>query len=363
MSVRVLIVDDSGFFRRRLTEILDADPLIEVVDVAVDGKQAIEKARRVKPDVITMDIEMPVMNGIDATREIMKTTPVPILMFSSLTYDGAQATLDALEAGATDFLPKRFDDISNDRDEARQILTSRVKLLARGNRMSRPAPTTGQAAISGQAVARPGAESVPVAPRPARKAKAFNPTDFDILGIGCSTGGPVALQALLTQLPANFALPIVMVQHMPAKFTEAFANRLNSLCKIQVKEAADGDVLEPGTALLAPGGMQMEVSRRGGRLVVRVREETDPMQHYKPCVDITFNSLAVATGSRTLGVILTGMGADGKVASNRLKSSGATIWAQDQATSTIYGMPAAVADIADQILPINDIGKKLALNS
>lgn len=365
MAVRVLIVDDSGFFRRRLTEILNSDPLIEVVDAAVDGKEAIEKARSIKPDVITMDIEMPVMNGIDATREIMKASPVPILMFSSLTYDGAQATLDALEAGATDFLPKRFDDISNDKEEARNILTSRVKTLARGHRLSRPAapaPTPGPAASSGQGLARPAAESVPTA-RPQRSAKPFQAGDFDILAIGCSTGGPVALQALLTQLQAGFSLPIVMVQHMPAKFTEAFASRLNSLCKINVKEAHDGDTLEAGTALLAPGGMQMEVQRRGDRLVVRVREETDPMQHYKPCVDITFNSLATATSRRTLGIILTGMGADGKVACNRLKASGATIWAQDEATSTIYGMPGAVANIADQILPINDIGKKLALNS
>jgi len=363
MAIRVLVVDDSGFFRRRLTEILNSDPQIEVVDTAVDGKDAVAKVALCKPDVITMDIEMPVMNGIESTRQIMKTHPTPILMFSSLTYDGAQATLDALEAGATDFLPKRFDDISSDKEEARRILCARIKTLGSG---ARTAPRRPPTAALRQPLARPaaGGDEKPAAPRAtSRAAKRFNPSDYDILAIGTSTGGPVALQEVLAQLPANFSLPIVMVQHMPAKFTEAFANRLNQMCKINVREAKDGEPLEPGSALLAPGGMQMLVEKRGGRLVVRIKEETDPMQNYKPCVNTTFNSVAASIGGRVLGVILTGMGADGKEGCNTLKLRGATIWAQDEATSTIYGMPAAVADIAEQILPVKEVGKKLALNS
>ncbi|MCW9012392.1 MAG: chemotaxis response regulator protein-glutamate methylesterase [Gammaproteobacteria bacterium] len=363
MTIRVLVVDDSGFFRRRLTEILNSDPQIEVVDAAVDGKDAIAKAMTCKPDVITMDIEMPEMNGIDATREIMKSSPVPILMFSSLTYDGAKATLDALEAGATDFLPKRFDDISNNKDEARNILCSRIKAIASASRTT-PAPgRPSQPSALRQTAARPVTKPAPAAPIPSRPAKRFSSSDFDLLAIGTSTGGPVALQEVLIQLPKSFPLPIMLVQHMPAKFTEAFASRLNQLCAITVKEAQDGDLVQPGVALLAPGGMQMELEKRAGRLQVKVREETDPMQNYKPCVNVTFESLAGILGNRVLGVILTGMGADGREACHKLKSRGSTIWAQDEATSTIYGMPAAVADIAEQILPLKEIGKKLATNS
>ncbi|MFW2373493.1 MAG: protein-glutamate methylesterase/protein-glutamine glutaminase [Gammaproteobacteria bacterium] len=365
MTIRVLIVDDSGFFRRRLSEILTSDPMIEVVEMAVDGKDAIEKTISYRPDVITMDIEMPVMNGIDATREIMKKRPTPILMFSSLTYQGAQATLDALEAGATDFLPKRFDDISNDRQEACRILCSRVKALA-----VRPGTGTAATATSSLRAPRKPTSSVAnagasrQAARPASSpSRRFKASDFDLVGIGTSTGGPVALQEVLIQLPENFPLPLLLVQHMPSAFTEAFAARLNQLCKIQVREAKDGDKLEPGVALLAPGGKQMVVERRAGQFRVKVKEETDPMQNYKPCVDVTFDSLVSSMSGRVLGIILTGMGQDGMEGCKKLKQHGATIWAQDQATSIIYGMPAAVANIAEQILPVKEIGKKLALNS
>lgn len=362
MTIRVLIVDDSGFFRRRLTEILSSDPQIEVVDTAVDGKDAVAKAATCKPDVITMDIEMPVLNGIEATRQIMRARPVPILMFSSLTYDGAQATLDALEAGATDFLPKRFDDISNDKEEARNILCTRVRTLA--GRMAAPArPAAGVATKPAATPAATTEAARPAAAATPKVAKKFNASEYDVLAIGTSTGGPVALQAVLTQLPQNFPLPILLVQHMPATFTEAFANRLNQMCKISVREAKNGDALQPGVALLAPGGTQMTVSKRAGRMQVTVAPETNPLQNYKPCVDVTFESLATAVGGRVLGVILTGMGADGREGCNKLKARGATIWAQDQATSTIYGMPAAVANIAEQILPLQEIGKKLALNN
>ncbi len=391
MAIRVLIVDDSGFFRRRLTEILNSDSQIEVIETAIDGKDAVEKARTCRPDVITMDIEMPVMNGIDATREIMKQRAVPIIMFSSLTHEGAKATLDALEAGATDFLPKRFDDISNDKAEARNILCSRVKaMVSPAQRISQPSPqkpalkptsetprtrTISTAASAASPIqnrnqrqsiapasgiaARTGAASSTAR----RTNKAFKSGDYDLVAIGTSTGGPVALQEVLVQLPANFALPIIMVQHMPASFTEAFAARLNQQCKIEVREARSGDVLKPGLALLAPGGMQMKLEKRGGRLQIKIEEETDPRQNYKPCVDVTFESVNNAVGSRVLGIILTGMGADGSVGCKALQARGATIWAQDEASSVIYGMPAAVAGIAEQILPMKEIGKKLATNT
>lgn len=353
MSVKVLIVDDSGFFRRRLTEIISSDPLIEVIGSANNGKEAIEQARLLKPDVITMDIEMPVMDGIEATKQIMRSHPTSILMFSSLTYDGATATLNALEAGAADFLPKRFEDISNQREEAVKLLISRIKTLGRGTQATFAArkPTASTPA---------GAKAAP-AKVPVASIRSFDASTVNLVAIGTSTGGPVALQTILTKIPANFRAPILIVQHMPPKFTEAFANRLDKICKITVREAKQGEKLEAGVALIAPGGMQLDVVKKGTLLTVKIKEST-PAQNYKPCVDDTFESIAMATGAKTLGIILTGMGADGREGCRRLKQSGAKIWAQDEETSLIYGMPAAVAqaNLADQVLPLPTITKLLA---
>jgi len=357
MAVKVLIVDDSGFFRRRLTEIISSDPLVEVVGSANNGKEAIEQARLLKPDVITMDIEMPVMDGIEATKQIMRSTPTSILMFSSLSYEGATATLSALEAGAADFLPKRFEDISNQREEATKLLISRIKELGRGS-----------ASIVKRPVARPGV--TPGAKTTAAQApvKALSPTlksfdsgSVDLVAIGTSTGGPVALQTVLTAIPASFKAPILIVQHMPPKFTEAFANRLDKICKISVREAQQGEKLEAGVALIAPGGMQLDVVKKGRDLIVNIKEST-PSQNYKPCVDSSFETIAMAAGAKSLGIVLTGMGADGREGARRMKQAGSKIWAQDEETSLIYGMPAAVAqaNLADQILPLPAIAKLLA---
>ncbi|MEO6697053.1 MAG: chemotaxis response regulator protein-glutamate methylesterase [Gammaproteobacteria bacterium] len=347
MPVRVLVVDDSGFFRRRVTEILNADPEIEVIGSASNGQEGVDKVVQLKPDVVTMDIEMPVLDGISAVRKIMSMRPTPVLMFSSLTHEGAQATLEALEAGAVDFLPKRFEDISQDRNEAKQLLCQRVRALARRVQSSpaalRPAPSK---PVNGTAV-------VPAA----RTGKA----NYKLVAIGTSTGGPVALQQVLTKLPADYPLPLLLVQHMPASFTPTFAQRLNQLCAITVKEAVDGEALKPGTALLAPGGRQMIVEQRGGAAVVRI-QDSEPGQNYKPSVDTTFSSLARVMPGQALGIILTGMGADGREGSRLLKQGGATIWAQDEQSCVIYGMPMAVveAGLADQVLPLAEIGASLA---
>jgi len=353
MAVKVLIVDDSGFFRRRLTEIISNDPLVEVVGSANNGQEAVEQAKLLKPDVITMDIEMPVMDGIEATRQIMRTSPTSILMFSSLSYEGATATLKALEAGAADFLPKKFEDISNQREEATRLLISRIKTLGRGSAsMARPAAVATTSAATKPAAA-PKQAAAPI--------KSFSSSSVNLVAIGTSTGGPVALQTVLTTVPANFKAPILVVQHMPPKFTEAFANRLDKICKINVREAKMGDKLEAGTALIAPGGMQLDVVKKGTELFVKIKE-SKPGQNYKPCVDDSFESIAMSAGGKALGIILTGMGADGREGCRRMKQTGAQIWAQDEATSLIYGMPAAVAqaNLADQILPLPSIAKLLA---
>ena len=360
MPTRVLVVDDSGFFRRRVKEMLNSDARLEVVGEAANGAEAIEMAAKLKPDVITMDIEMPVMDGITATRRIMQATPCPILMFSSLTTDGAKATLDALDAGAVEYLPKRFEDISKNRNEATKALCDLVSTLSRGRartlgaarRPTTPAATTRPAATTPRAAA-------PVATRPAVAAPRRG--QFKLLAIGTSTGGPVALQEVLTKLPASFSLPIVMVQHMPGSFTPAFAARLNQLCAVTVKEAADGDTLQPGTAYLAPGGKQMLLESRGGRQVLRV-VEPEAGQTYKPCVDITFNTIAKVYPSQTLAVILTGMGADGREGSRTLKQGGSQIWSQDEASCVVYGMPAAIAEagLSDRVLSLSEVGPALA---
>lgn len=353
MKLRVLVVDDSRFFRRRVTEMLNLDPQLEVIDTAENGIEAVEKVTRLKPDVITMDIEMPLMDGITAVKRIMAVRPTPILMFSSLTTDGARATLDALEAGAVDFLPKRFEDISKVREEARRLLCDRVRTIgmrrvAPKSVPPRPPPlfndrsTTAAKSESGQwsAIKRRGT--------------------YKIVLIGTSTGGPVALQQVLTKLPANFPLPILLIQHMPATFTPTFSQRLNSLCNITVKEAADGDILAPATAYLAPGGRQMVLEQRGSTTALRILD-AQPGQTYKPSVDITFSSAAKIYNAQVLAIVLTGMGADGREGARLLKQGGSTVWAQNEQTCVVYGMPSAIveAGLADQIIPLPEIATQI----
>ena len=374
MAVKVLVVDDSGFFRRRVSEILSADPSIQVVGTATNGKEAIDQAIALKPDVITMDYEMPMMDGITAVRHIMQRCPTPVLMFSSLNHEGARVTLDALDAGAVDFLPKNFEDISRNPDKVKQLLCEKVHSISRSNRRSlfsapapAPAPVAAPSAPTSSSFSRPAPAPVTrPAPPPVRTsapaaAHAHSPAPkrkaYKLVAIGTSTGGPVALQRVLTQLPANFPAPIVLIQHMPAAFTKAFAERLDKLCRISVKEAEDGDILRPGLALLAPGGKQMMVDGRGAIKIL----PGDERLNYKPCVDITFGSAAKSYGDKVLAVVLTGMGADGREGARLLKQGGSAIWAQDEASCVIYGMPMAIvkADLADAVYSLDDIGKHL----
>jgi two-component system chemotaxis response regulator CheB len=383
MTVSVLVVDDSGFFRKRLTEILTSSGQIKVVGAATNGREGVELAEKLRPDVITMDYEMPVMDGISAVREIMRKHPTPVLMFSSLTYEGARVTLDALEAGAVDFLPKNFEEIARDNSQLQKILIERILDVARsrpGNRSPAPsraepsAPASRAPEPAGRPRPEPAPRQRPDTRAPAASAGSPGETEaprrhgrrgpakhYAVVGIGTSTGGPVALQRVLTVLPATFPAPIVLVQHMPASFTPAFAERLNKLCRIEVRQAEDGDVLRPGLALLAPGGKQMMVENRGGQPRIRILPG-DERLNYKPCVDVTFGSLARSFPGKTLGVILTGMGSDGKEGCRMMKQSGSDIWSQDEKSSVIYGMPMAVAKagLTDDVLSLDEIGPRLA---
>lgn len=397
MSIRVLIVDDSSFFRRRLTEIIGQDAEMEVIGTANNGQEAVEKAAALRPDVMTMDIEMPVMDGIQAVREILKTQRLPILMFSSLTHEGAKATLDALEAGAVDFLPKKFEDIARDKLEASELLRQRIKAVARRRVIGRPSAFNPLSSTSGQrSIRAPSAlshQSSAASPAPsarsssvqslaqralaeraelAHKAQAraesrgqfeSSGKQFKLVAIGTSTGGPVALQQIITALPANFPVPILLVQHMPAAFTGAFAARLNSLAKIEVREAQDNDVLKPGVAYLAPGGKQMLVDGSEGQSRVRIREEDSERITFKPSVDITFASAAKVFGDKVLAVVLTGMGSDGREGCRLLKQRGSRIWSQDEASCVVYGMPQAVtsAGLTDHEVALSDVASHIQI--
>ncbi|WP_137279513.1 protein-glutamate methylesterase/protein-glutamine glutaminase [Pseudomonas rhizoryzae] len=366
MPVNVLVVDDSGFFRRRLKEILAADPNISVVGTASNGREGVDQALALRPDVITMDYEMPMMDGITAVRHIMQKCPTPVLMFSSLTHEGARVTLDALDAGAVDYLPKNFEDISRNPASVQKLLCEKIHHIARSNRRFAVAPSVAAAAAPAAPAptsARPTPRPAPSAGTPAPHAPAAPASPppkrkhYRLVAIGTSTGGPVALQRVLTQLPANFPAPLVLIQHMPAAFTKAFAERLDKLCRISVKEAEDGDQLRPGLALLAPGGKQMMVDGRGTVKIL----PGDERLNYKPCVDVTFGSAAKAYADKVLAVVLTGMGADGREGARMLKQVGSQVWAQDEASCVIYGMPMAIAkaNLADAIYGLDDIGKYL----
>lgn len=342
MVTRVLVVDDSRFFRRRIVEILESDSGIEVVGTADNGKMAIDQAAKLKPDVVTMDVEMPVVDGITTVQCIRSLWPTPILMFSSLTPKGARATLDALDAGAVDFLPRRFEGIEKNGVHGRRLLHRCIHAVA------------GQKAAVKRRTARRASSKASVARVPVRRRR------FQVVVIACSTGGPQALSRVLGGLPAEFPFPLLVVQHMPAGFTPAFASRLDQQCEVRVKEAAQGDVVKAGQVLIAPGGRQMTFQQSGGDVKVNIHDG-DPNLRYRPCADITFDSVASIYGVNTLALIMTGMGADGREGARKLKKLGGTVWSQDEASSVIYGMPMAVAEagLSDQVLSLADIGPSL----
>ncbi|MFT5879614.1 MAG: two-component system chemotaxis response regulator CheB [Moritella sp.] len=388
MKIKVLVVDDSSFFRRRVSEIINADPEMEVIDTAKNGKEAISKAKTLRPDVITMDIEMPVLDGISAVKAIMVDNPTPILMFSSLTHQGAKSTLEALEAGAANFLPKKFEDIAKDKAEAIKLLQQNIKAISRRRGSLRsPRPLSSVSGLNSRlpaasatvTVARtPNLRSTPVRPatlshRPvneitrtiepqaaARITKRASGKKYSLLAIGSSTGGPVALQNVLTQFRSDFPLPILLIQHMPATFTSAFAARLNTLCQIKVKEAQNGDPLQPGVAYLAPGGKQVLIESKGAGVCLKVIDSPEGI-NYKPSVDITFGSAAQTYSDKVLAVVLTGMGADGRDGAKLLKQKGSKIWAQDAESCVVYGMPQAIvnAGLADEQINLSQIAERI----
>lgn len=350
-KIRVLIVDDSSFMRMAIRSVLSKDPTIDIVGTAADGMEGVAKAIELKPDLITMDVEMPRMDGIAALRMIMAKAPTRVIMVSTLTNEGARATFEALDAGAIDYIPKNVTDSTQAQNVFREELLRKVQEAVR-SRLGRiiPSPGLRTAAAPPQMVQR--------AVSPSLRGKKIN-----YVAIGASTGGPVALQEVLSRIPVNFPYGIMVGIHMPKAFTGPYADRLNAKCSMAIREAVDGDILKPGLALVAPGGMHTTLVRQGSNVMVKVMPTANyPQYVYIPSVDLMMSTMAEATSGSMLGVILTGMGNDGFKGMQLLKSKGGVTIAQDEATSTIYGMPKACVEggVADEVLPLGQIGFEIS---
>lgn len=346
--IRVLVVDDSVVIRKLVSDLLAEDPDIEVVGTAVNGRAGLQKIALLKPDLVTMDVEMPELNGIETVRSLRQSgSRIPVIMFSTLTERGAEATLDALAAGASDYVPKpaNVGSVGRSMDQVRQALIPRIKSLV---------PRPGSAsAVGGVLPPRP-------APVTLRSPAARPHGGHRLLVIGASTGGPEALSTLLAALP-RLPVPIAVVQHMPPLFTTQFAARLNRQLDVEVTEAAHGQVLRPGTVCIAPGEFHLEVVSDTRGLVTRLTQ--DPPENYcRPAVDVLFRSAAAAVGGSVLGVVLTGMGADGAKGSRTIVDRGGAVLAQDQHSSVVWGMPGAVANagLAELVLPLNDLPAEIS---
>jgi two-component system, chemotaxis family, protein-glutamate methylesterase/glutaminase len=336
--IRVLIVDDSALVRKILSEELARDPEIQVVGTAPDPYVARDKIVQLTPDVVTLDVEMPRMDGLSFLRKLMKYHPMPVIVVSSLTTHGGDMAMEALEIGAVEVMCKpagayTVGDMSRD-------LIMRIKAAARVS-FRQPAETNG---------------TVPAVAEPA---PVLRRTTLKVVAIGASTGGTEALKTVLTRFPVN-APPTVVVQHMPAQFTTSFAQRLNELCQIEVREAVDGDTLRPGLALLAPGNFHMLLQRMGAVYSVAVKDGPR-VHHQRPAVDVLFRSVARFAGSNAVGAILTGMGADGAAGMLEMRQAGARTVAQDEATCVVYGMPkeAVNAGAVERIVPITKVADEI----
>ncbi len=353
MAITVLIVDDSNFFCKRVGTILNSASDIDVIGVAHNGREAIEKAKSLQPDVITLDVEMPIMDGVTALKEIVKVCNAKVLMLSSLTYGNAKITLDALDAGATDFLLKSYESLASNSDDLIKLLQSKIRELGQAKTF-RKAPTYKAPRYKAKTQASQKVVK-PLASRNTNVSYNAPKKSYKLVAIGASTGGPVALQKLLIPIPANFPHPITITQHMPGTFTGAFASRMNGLCKLNVVEAEDGLSLKAGTVYVAPGGKQMVFEGTANSARIRIKPTTPRLQ-YSPSVDISFGSASKVFSGSVLGIILTGMGADGTEGCRLLKSCGARIWSQNEASCVVYGMPMSVtkAGISERELAIDE---------
>jgi len=357
-KIRVLIVDDAVVIRRLLSDSLAGDPDIEVVGAAANGRIALAKIPQVNPDVVTLDVEMPELNGLETLVEIRKTWPkLPVIMFSTLTERGAAATLDALTAGANDYVtkPSTCGSVTIAMQRVRDDLVPKIKQLT-GRAIGATAPPPALRTVP------PGAAptTAPVVPLARRAAAPRANAPVEIVAIGVSTGGPNALAELMPHIPGDLPVPIVVVQHMPPLFTRLLAERLDGQSALDVREGVAGAELRPGEVYIAPGGHHMTVVRNGKRVALAVNDDP-PENSCRPAVDVLFRSVVAAYGAGTLGVILTGMGQDGLRGCEHVRDAGGQVLAQDEATSVVWGMPGFVAraGLADRVVPLPSIATEI----
>ncbi|MGQ9642756.1 MAG: protein-glutamate methylesterase/protein-glutamine glutaminase [Ignavibacterium sp.] len=345
-KIKVLVIDDSAFMRKTLTFMLESAGDIEVVATAKDGLEGYDLIKKLQPDIVTLDYEMPKMNGLETLEKIMTDCPVPILMVSSFTTDGAEITIKALSLGAADFLPKESGNISTSIMKIKDALIDKVRNIYKQTSIA-----TRLKRISSIVVGEEKKQ------KQITKAKVWSP-NFDIRAIliGISTGGPLSLQKVIPHLNAHLPVPVIVVQHMPPMFTNSLAERLNKLSEVTVKEASNADVLEPAKVYFAPGGKHLFVNQNMGKMTIKISEKPDNTL-YKPCVDVSLNSMIDVYGKSVLPIIMTGMGKDGLEAVRRLKQLGGFAIAQDEESSVVYGMPRAIIDndLADLVLPLDKI--------
>jgi two-component system chemotaxis response regulator CheB len=357
-KLKVLIVDDSALVRRILTELLSADPEIEVVGAASDAYMARDKIKALNPDVITLDVEMPKMDGVTFLRNLMRLRPMPVVMVSSLTEHGAEITLDALAVGAVDYLPKPKIDLAATLGDYAEELRAKIKMAARARvrRYSADAPAAaGAGAGAGNIPPRYSADAI--LPKTAAP-KQFRTTDR-IIAIGASTGGTEAIRNVLVELPADTP-GIVIAQHIPKAFSTPFAKRMNACCQMTVYEAEDGQQVLPGHVYIAPGDRHLLLVRDGARYVCKL-DDGQPVNRHKPSVDVLFRSVAQQAGRNAIGVILTGMGKDGAEGLKEMRDAGSPTIAQDEATSVVWGMPreAVAIGAAVQVMGLHEIPARL----
>jgi two-component system, chemotaxis family, protein-glutamate methylesterase/glutaminase len=339
--IRVLVVDDSAFVRQALARMLGNVPDIQVVGLAVDGQDAVEKTAALRPDVVTLDIQMPRMDGLEALKRIMAEGPVPVLLLSSLTREGAFVTLHGLELGAMDFVDKSRVQGNMNLLHLAEELKAKIRALAGAH------PHVPIAAVP---------TTAPPPPPPSVPSAHLS----DIVVIGTSTGGPPALQTIIPSLPQDLAAAVVVVQHMPPGFTRSLAERLNARSEVPVREAQEGDTIEGGTVLIAPAGSHMKVRRRGTAVKVVLDEEPRGSLH-RPSVDILMASVAQVYGPRSLGVVLTGMGTDGVEGLRAIRAAGGRTLAESEETCVIYGMPKAAveAGVVDRSVPLDRMAEEI----
>lgn len=346
-KIKVLVTDDSIFMRKLISDLLQDHPDIEVIATARNGAEAIEKVKQLSPDVVTLDVEMPVMDGLEALKQMMAQSPLPVIMLSSTTSSGSLNTILAIENGAVDFVAKPSGAISLDIYKVKEELIEKILLAASSNILS----------LQGRKRERKKAQSTKVPYSTIDLKTEKRKCSRSVICIGTSTGGPRALQTLLTSLPHAMNTPIFIVQHMPKQFTKSLAERLNSLCSFPVTEAEHREKVNNGTVYIAPGGFHMEVEELGGELYISLNEDS-PLKGHRPAVDHLFASLSKLKNTRKIAVVLTGMGADGAAGIRKLKDSGHTVAiAESEQTSIVYGMPNAAVQtgLVDRIENLEDI--------